>query len=146
MGVFIKVEGDKVTLAGTIASEQMLADGYFEYEGEIPFQGRADCIRWNAETETVWEDLDFRLQTELTEIRKKRDAEIAKSDWRSAKAAETSQPLDEEWATYRQALRDITNGYVVKTQVEWPVSPDAPPPPPDPITFASNPTPPVESV
>jgi hypothetical protein len=146
MAVFIKVAGDKVTLAGTIASEQMLQDGYFAYEGEIPVQGRMDSLRWNPETETIWEDLDHRLEQELTEIRKKRDEEIAKSDWRAARAAETGQPLPEAWATYRQALRDITDGYEVKTQVVWPTAPDAPPPAPDPLTFAANQSPPAEPV
>lgn len=37
MGVYIKVDGNKVLhVAGTIANQRMLDEGYFEYNGEIP--------------------------------------------------------------------------------------------------------------
>lgn len=37
MSVFIKVDNSKViSVAGTIANQQMLDEGYFEYDGEIP--------------------------------------------------------------------------------------------------------------
>jgi hypothetical protein len=36
VGVFIKIEKESVILAGQVANQDMLNDGYFEYEGEIP--------------------------------------------------------------------------------------------------------------
>lgn len=35
MAVYIKVNGDQVQLAGTVATQQMLQEGYFPYEGEL---------------------------------------------------------------------------------------------------------------
>jgi hypothetical protein len=35
MPVYIKVVGDHVLLAGTVATEQMINEGYFPYEGEL---------------------------------------------------------------------------------------------------------------
>jgi hypothetical protein len=134
MAVFIKVlsDGHHVILGGQVATEEMLADGYFEFEGEVPPRSRMDCLRYDAETKTLTEDLDERKELELIQIRKKRDDEIAKSDWRAAKAAETGVPLSAAWVNYRQALRDITNGYVAATEIDWPVAPDFTPPPPPP--------------
>ena len=56
-------------------------------------------------------------------IRQSRDEKLKESDWRVIKALEGSQPLDFAWATYRQALRDITiqNGF--PWTIDWPTNP-----------------------
>ena len=41
-------------------------------------------------------------------VRASRDTKLAECDWRVIKAAETATTLDAAWATYRQALRDVT--------------------------------------
>ena len=41
-------------------------------------------------------------------VRTDRDAKLSESDWMVIKSAETGIALATEWATYRQALRDIT--------------------------------------
>jgi len=46
--------------------------------------------------------------------RTRRNALLAESDWMVIKSQETSTTLDSDWATYRQALRDIP------THSNWP--------------------------
>lgn len=55
------------------------------------------------------------------EVRTERDALLAESDWTQVADA----PVDQAaWATYRQALRDITNQESFPTNVAWPVRPE----------------------
>lgn len=52
--------------------------------------------------------------------RKQRDRLIAASDWTQVADA----PVDREaWATYRQALRDITDQDGFPHQIDWPEPP-----------------------
>ena len=60
------------------------------------------------------------LQWEM--VRKDRDRRLAASDWRVTKAAETGIPIPSEWATYRQALRDITT-QADPFNIVWPTQP-----------------------
>ena len=54
-------------------------------------------------------------QTRYAEIRRQeRDQLLKESDWVTALKLETGADIPEEWATYRQALRDIT------THPDWP--------------------------
>jgi hypothetical protein len=46
--------------------------------------------------------------------RQERDHLLKESDWVTARKLETGADIPEEWATYRQALRDIT------THPDWP--------------------------
>lgn len=43
----------------------------------------------------------------IANLRSKRDAELAKSDWKVLKAKETGGTLSASFKTYRQALRDL---------------------------------------
>ena len=56
-------------------------------------------------------------------VRATRDSKLAESDWRVIKAAETATTLDSAWATYRQALRDITAQEGFPWTIDWPVNP-----------------------
>lgn len=59
-------------------------------------------------TETAWQ------------VRRDRDLKLAASDWTQVADA----PVDKAaWATYRQALRDITTQAGFPSTVEWPVVP-----------------------
>ena len=42
-------------------------------------------------------------------LRAARDRALQASDWRAIRAVETGVAMDQEWADYRQALRDIPN-------------------------------------
>jgi hypothetical protein len=57
------------------------------------------------------------------EIRETRNELIAQSDWRVTFALERSEPLDPNWAEYRQALRDIPQQDGFPNSIEWPEEP-----------------------
>ena len=62
------------------------------------------------------------LELALSEIREKRNILIAETDY----LALSDQTLSTEMSTYRQALRDITNGITTVEQannVTWPTKP-----------------------
>jgi hypothetical protein len=55
------------------------------------------------------EELTADKESKAAKVRKQRDELLAQSDWRVIKAMEQGIQLESEWATYRQALRDITS-------------------------------------
>jgi len=71
------------------------------------------------------EEIAADTASKAAKVRSQRDAILAQSDWRAVRAVETGVAMDEEWATYRQALRDITTQESFP-EVTWPTSPDAP--------------------
>ena len=56
--------------------------------------------------------------------RDSRDKLLAECDWLVVKALELSQAVPAEWATYRQALRDIPQQAGFPTTINWPVKPE----------------------
>ena len=61
------------------------------------------------------------LEALATEARVQRNALLAASDWTQLPDA----PVDQAaWATYRQALRDITAQAGFPEQINWPVAPE----------------------
>ena len=56
-------------------------------------------------------------------VRASRDSKLAESDWRVIKAVEMSTALPAEWATYRQALRDVTAQAGFPWTITWPDAP-----------------------
>ena len=56
-------------------------------------------------------------------VRATSDTKLAECDWRVIKAAETATTLDAAWATYRQALRDVTAQSGFPWTITWPDAP-----------------------
>jgi len=56
-------------------------------------------------------------------VRQSRSDKLADCDWRVIKAAETATTLDAAWATYRQALRDVTAQSGFPWTITWPDAP-----------------------
>ena len=56
-------------------------------------------------------------------VRSTRDTKLAECDWRVIKASETATTLDAAWATYRQALRDVTAQSGFPWTITWPDAP-----------------------
>jgi len=52
--------------------------------------------------------------------RLKRDSLLAKTDWR----ASSDLTLSAEWATYRQALRDVPSQAGFPNSINWPTEPE----------------------
>ena len=58
----------------------------------------------------------------MASLRRERNAKLAATDWR----ASSDLTLSAEWTTYRQALRDLTDGLTTEEQVNnvtWPTEP-----------------------
>lgn len=67
--------------------------------------------------------IDARTQEEkIIEIQVKRNQLLKESDWTQLPDVPLS--TKEQWATYRQALRDITLQQGYPNDVEWPTSPE----------------------
>ena len=74
-----------------------------------------------AEHEAAYQaDLDAKA---AESVRTQRDAKLEESDWMVIRSAETGVALPTEWATYRQALRDITDQIGFPNEINWPVEP-----------------------
>lgn len=57
-------------------------------------------------------------------VRKQRDEKLAECDWRMIKAWEAQTPISTEWATYRQALRDVTTQESFPWDITFPTQPE----------------------
>ena len=68
--------------------------------------------------ETAWTNGKF--DRVMYQLRTKRNALLAKTDWTSG----SDITMSSEMTTYRQALRDITNGVTTVAQAEAVVFPD----------------------
>ena len=58
-------------------------------------------------------------------IRPQRDAQLRGSDWTQLGDAALGDHTAEEWATYRQSLRDVPQTYSRVSEVVWPMDPPA---------------------
>ena len=59
-----------------------------------------------------------------TEVKKARELLLSKSDWTQIPNNPLTPAKQEEWAVYRQQLRDITNQPGYPFNVVWPVKPE----------------------
>jgi hypothetical protein len=57
-------------------------------------------------------------------VRYQRDKLLSETDWHVTKAVETGQPIDQDWANYRQQLRDVTD-QPDPFNIVWPTPPDS---------------------
>lgn len=62
------------------------------------------------------------FQNEMVKLRDKRNQLLIQTDWRG----NSDVNMSAEWATYRQSLRDITNGISTVTEIELLTWPDEP--------------------
>jgi hypothetical protein len=53
------------------------------------------------------EEIAADVASKSAQVRAARDRALEACDWRVIRAAETGVAMDQEWATYRQALRDL---------------------------------------
>lgn len=77
-----------------------------------------------------WVDYEWALDIEAleTEMRSLRDYKLGRSDWTQVADSPLSDSVKTEWATYRQALRDVPANNPNITDLEeiiWPSEPGA---------------------
>jgi hypothetical protein len=63
-------------------------------------------------------------ESKAAQLRSQRNTLLSQTDWTQI----TDSPVDKQaWATYRQALRDISDQETFPNSVTWPTRPDAQP-------------------
>tara|TARA_E500000318_G_scaffold106811_1_gene115231 strand:+ start:719 stop:1018 length:300 start_codon:yes stop_codon:yes gene_type:complete len=67
-----------------------------------------------------------KFDRKMTFLREKRDALLNETDWIVTKAKETGATIPTAWKTYRQSLRDITQGLTTVDEVNAVVFPTKP--------------------
>lgn len=75
------------------------------------------------ETELMTLAQQFEDNASTDEIRKVRDRLLTATDWTQGADSPLSDADKTAWATYRQALRDITDTYSSLDTVVWPTKP-----------------------
>lgn len=63
------------------------------------------------------------LEQKKASVRQTRDGLLTATDWVTIRAIDINTPVDPEWATYRQSLREITQQEGFPWNVVWPTDP-----------------------
>ena len=71
----------------------------------------------------VSEYVEAKAADKLAALRSARDGKLAACDWTQLADVPLGSGQKSEWATYRQALRDITDSYQSIDTVVWPTEP-----------------------
>jgi hypothetical protein len=85
-------------------------------EGNVPFTAEEE-IAWEAE-QAAW--AASANDRKAAEVRAKRNTKLSETDWTQITDATTDK---QAWATYRQALRDVTTQSGFPWTITWPDAP-----------------------
>ena len=110
-------------LRGNPTNKQEFATMYAKVTG-ADANGMAIESTKESDWGVTWEDVKAKAdELEAGEpmrlLREERNMRIAKSDW----MANSDVTMSDEWRTYRQALRDITESATSLDDVTWPTEP-----------------------
>ena len=109
------------------AIKKINPNAQFNYQDE-----NIDSIKWhNGTTPISKADIEAQfptveLEIALEDLRKKRNKLLADSDWEVIMAKEKGTNLSSAFKTWRQDLRDITEGLTTAEEVEGVVFPEKP--------------------
>lgn len=103
-------------------------------EGVFYTEVESDFMRFKKDGGTIRPATEAEIEAELAELastgaaidnRRQRDMKLAMCDWVVTKALEAGEAVPADWATYRQALRDITThaNWPLLEEADWPVAP-----------------------
>lgn len=79
--------------------------------GDVPYTAAEEAEADALEIAAAWDT-----------VRLKRDRLLNEADWVTLRAYSRGEPVPDEWASYMQALRDITKASD-PTTISWPVRP-----------------------
>ena len=80
----------------------------------------------DGETTAAEQEVAYKAQKDAEfakAARDTRDRLLAECDWIVVKSLESGQAVPSEWATYRQALRDVPQQAGFPASIDWPVKP-----------------------
>tara|TARA_R100001460_G_scaffold19594_2_gene40729 strand:- start:352 stop:747 length:396 start_codon:yes stop_codon:yes gene_type:complete len=100
----------------------MVTDNHDYVENNAP--PTLDDYKW---TGSEWQELPKPQELALPHIRTRRDYLLKQCDWTQANDSPLSDAKKTEWATYRQALRDLPDSYTdtdEASKVVWPEEPE----------------------
>jgi len=83
------------------------------------------AVPFTPEEEVEWDAMEAEYAAgandrAAAQVRKERDEKLAATDWR----ASSDLTMSTEWATYRQALRDIPSQTGFPNTITWPTEPE----------------------
>jgi hypothetical protein len=100
------------------------ANGWPYLPGEpVDVEGETEIQRSYPNAAPDTEGWAAHLETLATAVRTARDAKLTACDWTQLADSPLAADLKASWATYRQALRDITTQAAFPVTVEWPSAP-----------------------
>ena len=82
-----------------------------------------EYIELTAEEIQELEDRAAAADLDFTHTRNRRDVTLRETDWTQLADAALGDHTAEEWATYRQELRDLPAGFSKVSEVVWPDDP-----------------------
>ena len=83
-----------------------------------------EYIELTAEEIKVLDDRAAAQDLDFSHIRAQRNGMLAGCDWTQIADAALGSHTAEEWATYRQELRDLPAGFSKVSEVVWPTPPE----------------------
>ena len=83
-----------------------------------------EYIELTAEEIQELEDRAAAADLDFTFVRADRDGKLRETDWTQIADAALGDHTAEEWATYRQELRDLPAGFSKVSEVVWPTPPE----------------------
>jgi len=86
----------------------------------LPIYGDSGDITDPDERYAFFENL---VSEKLNMVRTERNKKLADCDWTQFNDSPLTDEKKTEWQTYRQALRDITDGFDNDTEIVWPTKP-----------------------
>jgi len=80
-------------------------------------------IQLTAEEEAELDAQAEAADLDMRDVRRRRDGQLRNTDWTQIGDAALAGHTAEEWATYRQSLRDVPQTYSRVSEVVWPNDP-----------------------
>ena len=107
----------------TLARPDVSNDSFAEQKQNPEFVDSKWVLGWEVKTKTQ-EQIQQETNAASEKARKIRDNLLSECDWVVIKCFESSQSIPSQWASYRQALRDVPQQNGFPSNIVWPVKPE----------------------
>lgn len=111
----------------TLAEGEYDGNQYFDKQTKrvFPYPEKENMLQVFDYEELKWVDAILSRADAFDALRNKRTVLLKQSDWVVVRAQERNEPVPEDWCTYREALRMITEQPGAPYNVVWPTAPEA---------------------
>lgn len=118
-----------ITMTGTLAEESVTVwaekNAQASNSSYLIVDNSVDPTQWQVQNgQLVPTPQSVLTANQWTVVKYQRDKLLSETDWHVTKAVETGQPINQDWANYRQQLRDITT-QPDPFNITWPTPPDS---------------------